>query len=57
MNEREQPIKKTIARVCSDLKTHLKTAPRVDKATKQTVECSDNVCSLTDWKPRKQSAA
>jgi hypothetical protein len=54
MKKEIQPAKKPELKVCAELqaRTVRRTEPQSQNNTKQ-FECHDNVCSLTDWKPRK----
>jgi hypothetical protein len=54
MNKEIQPAKKPELKVCAELKARQgqRTEPQNQDNTKQ-FQCDNNVCSLTNWKPRK----
>lgn len=57
MKKEVQATIKPRLKVCADLKAHVERQAQTAQQNKTAAECVDNVCSLSDWKPRKQEAA
>ncbi len=57
MKNERKPETKPRLKVCGDLKAHLEkqSTPQTSSDTVQ-ARCIDDVCSLNDWKPRKEAA-